>query len=34
MNFSLTHDHRIVNGAPAARFLKEVTASLQDFKWV
>ena len=34
MNFSLTHDHRIVNGAPAARFLNEVTASLQDFKWV
>ena len=34
MNFSLTHDHRIVNGAPAARFLKQVTASLQDFKWV
>lgn len=34
MNFSLTHDHRIVNGAPAARFLKEVTDSLQDFKWV
>ena len=34
MNFRLTHDHRIVNGAPAARFLKEVTASLQDFKWV
>ena len=34
MNFSLTHDNRIVNGAPAARFLKEVTASLQDFKWV
>ena len=34
MNFSLTHDHRIVNGAPEARFLKEVTASLQDFKWV
>ena len=34
MNFSLTHDHRIVNGAPAARFLKEVSASLQDFKWV
>ena len=34
MNFSLTHDHRIVNGAPAARFLKEVTTSLQDFKWV
>ena len=34
MNFSLTHDHRIVNGAPAARFLKEVTSSLQDFKWV
>lgn len=34
MNFSLTHDHRIINGAPAARFLQEVTASLKDFKWV
>lgn len=34
MNFSLTHDHRVINGAPAARFLKEVTASFQDFKWV
>lgn len=34
MNFSLTHDHRVINGAPAARFLKEVTTSLQDFKWV
>ncbi|MCD7995099.1 MAG: 2-oxo acid dehydrogenase subunit E2 [Clostridia bacterium] len=34
MNFGLTHDHHIVNGAPAARFLKEVTDSLQDFRWV
>lgn len=33
INLSLTHDHRIINGAPAARFLKEVTNSLQDFKW-
>lgn len=33
MNFSLTHDHRIINGAPA-RFLKEVIDSLQEFKWV
>ncbi len=24
MNFSLTHDHRIVNGAPAARFLNAI----------
>lgn len=34
MNFSLTHDHRIVNGAPAARFLKETLDSLQDFRWI
>ena len=34
INFSLTHDHRIINGAPAARFLKEVVDSLKDFKWL
>ncbi|NCE65129.1 2-oxo acid dehydrogenase subunit E2, partial [Pseudoflavonifractor sp. 524-17] len=34
MNLSLTHDHRVINGAPAARFLQEVVAGLQDFKWL
>jgi len=34
MNLSLTHDHRISNGAPCARFLKEVSDNLQDFKWM
>ncbi len=29
MNFSLTHDHRIVNGAPAARFLNGVKEILE-----
>ena len=33
MNISLTHDHRISNGAPCARYLKEVNDNLQDFKW-
>lgn len=34
MNLSLTHDHRVINGAPAARFLQEVAGSLMNFKWV
>lgn len=34
MNLSLTHDHRVINGAPAARFLQEVVTGLQDFKWL
>ncbi len=34
MNLSLTHDHRFIDGAPAARFLQEVVAGLQDFKWL
>ncbi len=34
MNLSLTHDHRTVNGAPAARFLQEMVANLCDFRWV
>lgn len=34
MYLSLTHDHRIINGGPAARFLKEVVESLQDFGWM
>ena len=33
MNLSLTHDHRISNGAPCARYLQEVVAGLQDFRW-
>lgn len=34
MNLSLTHDHRIINGAPAARFLQQVVAGLGNFRWV
>ncbi len=34
MNLSLTHDHRVVNGAPAARFLREVVDNLAAFRWV
>lgn len=30
MNFSLTHDHRIINGAPAARFLMDINNILCD----
>jgi pyruvate dehydrogenase E2 component (dihydrolipoamide acetyltransferase) len=32
MNFSLTHDHRVIDGAPAARFLKDINAILTDEK--
>lgn len=32
MNMSLTHDHRIINGAPAARFLQDVNTILSDFE--
>ncbi|MDR0406002.1 MAG: 2-oxo acid dehydrogenase subunit E2 [Clostridiales bacterium] len=31
MGLSLTFDHRAVDGAPAARFLQEVAASLENF---
>ncbi|MDD6309235.1 MAG: dihydrolipoamide acetyltransferase family protein [Clostridia bacterium] len=31
MGLSLTFDHRAVDGAPAARFLKELCASLENF---
>ena len=34
MYLSLTHDHRIINGGPAARFLQQVVESLQDFRWM
>ncbi|HBF5456368.1 TPA: 2-oxo acid dehydrogenase subunit E2 [Clostridioides difficile] len=34
MNMSLTHDHRVVDGAPGARFLQEVTKNLLDFRWM
>lgn len=33
MSLSLTHDHRLIDGAPAARFLQELVASLQKFPW-
>ena len=29
MSLSLTYDHRIVDGAPAARFLNEIRTSLE-----
>ncbi|MCI8477141.1 MAG: 2-oxo acid dehydrogenase subunit E2 [Oscillospiraceae bacterium] len=34
LNLSLTHDHRVINGAPAARFLQEVVSGLQNFQWL
>lgn len=30
MNLSLTHDHRVVNGAPAARFLQTIQQLMND----
>ena len=33
MNLSLTHDHRVSNGAPCARYLQEVVDGLQNFRW-
>lgn len=33
LSLSLTHDHRLIDGAPAARFLQELVASLQNFPW-
>ncbi len=31
MGLSLTYDHRAVDGAPAARFMKDLTANLEQF---
>jgi len=31
MGLSLTFDHRAVDGAPAAKFLKELTSALENF---
>ena len=31
MGFSLTFDHRAIDGAPAARFLKELKTNLENF---
>ena len=31
MSLSLTFDHRAIDGAPAARFLKDLSASLENF---
>lgn len=31
MGLSLTYDHRIIDGAPAARFVKELMSALEDF---
>jgi pyruvate dehydrogenase E2 component (dihydrolipoamide acetyltransferase) len=30
LNLSLTHDHRVVNGAPAARFLQSIQSIMND----
>ena len=32
INLSLTVDHQVVDGAPAARFLKTLCASLESFE--
>ena len=32
MTLSLTIDHRVVDGVPAARFLKELAARMRDFE--
>ena len=34
LGLSLTYDHRVINGAPAARFLTDVKKNLSDFRWV
>jgi pyruvate/2-oxoglutarate dehydrogenase complex dihydrolipoamide acyltransferase (E2) component len=34
MSLSLSCDHRVLDGAPAARFLGEVTARLEQPDWV
>jgi pyruvate dehydrogenase E2 component (dihydrolipoamide acetyltransferase) len=31
MGLSLTFDHRAVDGAPAAKFLKDLRATLENF---
>ena len=31
MGLSLTFDHRALDGAPAAKFLKELAANLENF---
>jgi pyruvate dehydrogenase E2 component (dihydrolipoamide acetyltransferase) len=34
LGLSLTFDHRVINGLPAAKFLAEITKNLADFRWV
>ncbi len=34
MSLSLSCDHRVLDGAPAARFLRDVTNALQDSRWI
>ena len=34
MILSLTHDHRILDGAPAARFLRDIKSRLEDLTWL
>jgi len=34
MQISLTYDHRVIDGAPAARFLQKVKQYLQDPAWI
>ena len=31
MGLSLTYDHRVVDGAPAARFMQELCRNLENF---
>ena len=34
LGLSLTYDHRVINGAPAARFLADIKKNLADFRWI
>ena len=34
MNLCLTYDHRVINGAPAGRFLNQVIQNLNRFAWI
>ena len=34
LGLSLTFDHRVINGLPAAKFLADIRKNLTDFRWV
>ena len=34
MSLCLTYDHRVINGAPASRFLQQVIQNLNEFAWI